>query len=327
MAHWTHRYARINGIRMHYVEQGAGPLVMLCHGFPHLWFSWRHQIPAIAAAGLRVVAPDMRGMGQTEAPAEVGAYDVEHTVGDLLGLLDHLGESSAVFIGLDFGVFAIYDLALRHPERVRAIIGLENPATPHNPALAPLREAEQWARQHFVHIHYFEAPGPADAALNAQPRQFLTKVFYALSGDFHYLDVWKHPPGTSYLDALPEPPPLPWPWLSELEMEFFVAEYARTGFTGGLNWYRAMDLRWAQRRRFEGVKNSAPFFFIGSERDCDLEAWHGPDPLGALRLQYEDVRAVAMLPHAGHMMQMEKPREVNECIVRFLAQLQAGADG
>ncbi|HTC16578.1 MAG TPA: alpha/beta hydrolase [Steroidobacteraceae bacterium] len=327
MAHWTHRYARINGIRMHYVEQGAGPLVMLCHGFPHLWFSWRHQIPAIAAAGLRVVAPDMRGMGQTEAPAEVGAYDVEHTVGDLLGLLDHLGESSAVFIGLDFGVFAIYDLAFRHPERVRAIIGLENPATPHNPALAPLREAEQWARQHFVHIHYFEAPGPADAALNAQPRQFLTKVFYALSGDYHYLDVWKHPPGTSYLDALPEPPPLPWPWLSELEMEFFVAEYARTGFTGGLNWYRAMDLRWAQRRRFEGVKNSAPFFFIGSERDCDLEAWHGPDPLGALRLQYEDVRAVAMLPHAGHMMQMEKPREVNECIVRFLAQLQAGADG
>lgn len=321
MAEWTHRYAHVNGIRMHYVEQGSGPLVVLCHGFPHLWFSWRHQIPAIAAAGWRVVALDMRGMGQTEAPTDVAAYDVDHTVGDLLGLLDTLGEQAAVFIGLDFGAFAIYDLAFRAPQRVRAIIGLENPATPHNRQLPPLREAAQWAREHFVHIHYFEAPGPADAALGAHPREFLTRLFYALSGDYHYLDVWKHPPGTAYLDALPEPPPLPWRWLSELEMEFFVSEYARTGFSGGLNWYRAMDLRWAQRRRYEGVKNPAPFFFIGSERDCDLEAWHGEDPLGALRHQYEDVRGVAMVADAGHMMQMERPAEVNEWVVKFLAEL------
>ncbi|MBS0380107.1 MAG: alpha/beta fold hydrolase [Proteobacteria bacterium] len=321
MAQWQHRYATINGIRMHYVEQGTGPLLVLCHGFPHLWFSWRHQIPALADAGWRVVAPDLRGMGQTQAPPDPGSYDVEHTVGDLTGLLDHLGEQSAVFAGLDFGVFAIYDLAFRQPQRVRAIVGLENPATPHNPQLAPLREAEAWAKNHFVHIHYFEPPGPADAALNARPREFLTRVFYALSGDYHYLDVWKHPPGTAYLDALPEAPPFPWPWLTELEMEFFVSEYARTGFTGGLNWYRAMDLRWAQRRRFEGVKNPVPFYFIGSERDCDLEAWHGDDPLGALQQQYADVRGVAMLSEAGHMMQMERPREVNEWMLRFLAEL------
>lgn len=321
MTQWTHRHARINGIRMHYVEQGSGPLVVLCHGFPHLWFSWRHQIPVIAAAGWRVVAPDMRGMGQTEAPAAVEAYDVDHTVGDLIGLLDHLGEQQAVFIGLDFGIFAIYDLAFRAPQRVTAIIGMENPAAPHNPQLSPLREAAAWAREHFVHIHYFEPPGPADAALNAQPREFLNKVFYALSGDYHYLDVWKHPPGTSYLDALPEPPQLPWHWMSELEMEFFVAEYARTGFSGGLNWYRAMDLRWAQRRQYEGVKNPAPFFFIGSERDCDLEIWHGDDPIAQIRQQYSDVRGIAMLPKAGHMMQMEKPREVNEWILKFLAML------
>ena len=321
MAQWTHRHARINGIGMHYVEQGTGPLVILCHGFPHLWFSWRHQIPVIAAAGWRVVAPDMRGMGQTDAPASPEAYDVDHTVGDLIGLLDHLGERQAVFIGLDFGIFAIYDLAFRAPQRVAAIIGMENPAVPHNPDLSPLREAAGWAKNHFVHIHYFEPPGPADAALNAHPREFLSKVFYALSGDYHYLDVWKHPPGTSYLDALPEPPPLPWHWMSELEMEFFVAEYARTGFTGGLNWYRAMDLRWAQRRKYEGVKNPAPFFFIGSERDCDLEVWHGDDPIAQIPRQYSDVRGIAMLPKAGHMMQMERPREVNEWILKFLATL------
>jgi pimeloyl-ACP methyl ester carboxylesterase len=321
MAQWTHRHARINGVGMHYVEQGEGPLVVLCHGFPHLWFSWRHQIPVIAAAGWRVVAPDMRGMGQTDAPASPEAYDVDHTVGDLIGLLDHLGERQAVFIGLDFGIFAIYDLAFRAPQRVAAIIGMENPAAPHNPDLSPLREAAAWAKNHFVHIHYFEPPGPADAALNAHPREFLSKVFYALSGDYHYLDVWKHPPGTSYLDALPEPPPLPWHWMSELEMEFFVAEYARTGFTGGLNWYRAMDLRWAQRRKYEGVKNTAPFFFIGSERDCDLEVWHGDDSIAQIQHQYSDVRGIAMLPKAGHMMQMERPREVNEWILKFLATL------
>ena len=135
---------------------------------------------------------------------------------------------------------------------MRAIIGLENPATPHNPQLAATAGSGEWAKNHFVHIHYFEPLGPADAALNAHPREFLTEVFYALSGDYHYLDVWKHPPGTAIWMRCRRPPPLPWAWLSELEMEFFVSEYARTGFTGGLNWYRAMDLRWAQRRRFEG---------------------------------------------------------------------------
>lgn len=321
MANWDHRYAHINGLDVHYVEQGEGPLVILCHGFPHTWFSWRHQIPAIAAAGWRVVAPDMRGMGQTSAPADPAAYDVPHTMGDLVGLLDHLGEEKAVFIGLDFGLFAVYDLAYHHPERMTAIVGLENPAWPHKPEISPLREAAEWAKNHFVHIHYFEPYGPADEALNAAPREFLQKVFYSLSGDYHFLDVWKHPPGTPYLEAMPEPPPLPWSWLTELELEFFVSDYARSGFTGGLNWYRAMDIRWEQRRKFEGVKNPVPFYFIGSENDVDLEAWHGDDPLGDIARQYSDVRGIRMLPKAGHMVQMEKPAEVNAAILEFLATL------
>lgn len=322
MAEWTHRYATINHLQVHYVEQGQGPLVVLAHGFPHSWFSWRHQIPAIAAAGFRVVAPDMRGMGQTDAPADPAAYDVPHTVGDLVGLLDHLGEEKAIFAGLDFGLFAIYDMAYAVPERMAAIIGLENPAWPHDPEISPLNEAAQMAKRHFYHIHYFaDRPGVADTALEAAPREFLKRVFYALSGDFHYIDVWNHPPGTAYLDALPQAPPLPWPWLSELELEVFVSDYARSGFTGGLNWYRAMDLRWEQRRRFEGVPNPVPFYFIGSENDTDLEAFHGHDPLARLKDQYSDLRGVAMVPHAGHMVQMERASDVNALMLGFLETL------
>lgn len=321
MAAWVHRTADINGLKVHYVEQGEGPLVILAHGFPHTWFSWYRQIPVIAAAGFRVVAPDLRGMGQTSAPADHRAYDVPHTAGDLLGLLDHLGEDKAIFIGLDFGLFAIYDLAYMHPERMTAIVGLENPAWPHDPGLSPLTQAVQMGAKHFYHIQYFMAPGVADAALAAAPREFLTKVFYALSGDYHYIDVWKHPPGTSYIDALPTPPPFPWPWLSELEMEFFVADYARSGFTGGLNWYRAMDLRWAQRQPLYGTPNPVPFYFIGSENDTDLEAFHGDDPIGKIKQQYSDVRGISMVPHAGHMLQLERSAEVNKVIVDFLRTL------
>ena len=321
MIEWTHRHAEINGIHMHYVEQGEGVPVILCHGFPHLWFSWRHQIPALAAKGWRVIAPDMRGMGQTSAPAAVEAYGVDPIVADLLGLLDHIGEERAVFVGLDFGAFAVYDLALRAPERVIAVIGLENPAAPHNPDVPPLTEYAQIAKEHFLHIEYFREPGPADAALNAAPREFLNKVFYALSGDYEMAAVFRHPPGTTYLDALPEPPPLPWRWMNELEMEYFVSEYSRTGFTGGLNYNRSMDVKWAQRKPFEGVQSRVPAFFIGSEHDIDLEAFHGDDPISLMRNQFPDLREVAMIPAAGHMVQMECPDEVNRYLVKFLESL------
>jgi pimeloyl-ACP methyl ester carboxylesterase len=321
VAQWTHRHARVNGIRMHWVEQGEGVPVVLCHGFPHLWFSWRHQIPAIAAAGWRVIAPDMRGMGQTEAPSDVGAYGVDSITSDLLGLLDAIGAERAVFAGLDFGAFAIYDLAMRAPDRVIALIGLENPAAPHNPLTPPLAEYAAMARNHFVHIRYFEPYGPADTALNGNPREFLSKVFWALSGEYHYLDVWKHPPGTSYLAALPEPPPLPWRWLSDLELEFYVSEYSRSGFTGGLNWYRSMDLKWTQRQPYHGKTSTVPAWFIGSEQDCDLEGFHGPDPVALMRAQFPDLREVAMIPGAGHLVQMERPEEVNALLRRFLGEI------
>lgn len=321
MADWQHRYAKINGIDMHYVEQGEGIPVILCHGFPHIWFSWHHQIPAVAGAGFRAIAPDLRGMGQTEAPEDVKEYTIANEVADLVGLLDHIGEEKAIFVGLDFGAFSAYNVGLLAPERVHAVIGLENPAAPHDPSTPPLTGYAEMAKNHFVHIEYFREPGPADEALNNAPREFLTKVFYALSADYHYLDVFQHPPGTTYLDALPEPPALPWPWLSELEMEFFVNEYSRSGFTGGLNWYRAMDQKWEERKALEGKQAQVPAYFIGSEQDCDLEGFHGPDPIGMMRSQFPDLREVNMIQNAGHLVQLERPEEVNALLVDYLGKI------
>lgn len=318
---WTHHHALINGITMHFVEQGEGPAVVLCHGFPHLWFSWHRQISALAQAGYRVIAPDMRGMGQTEAPPTPQDYDIPHITGDLVGLLDHLGEDSAVFAGLDFGAFAIYDLALRHPERVRAVIGLENPAAPHDPDKSPLTEYREMGEQHFIHIEYFRVPPRADQELAAQPRRFLHKVFHTLSGAGNYFDVFNYPPDASYIEAMAEPPPLPWSWLSELELEFFVSEYSRSGFTGGLNWYRSFDIKWEQRKPFEGVQSAVPAYFLGSEHDVDLEGFHGDDPISLMRAIFPDLRAVRMIPGAGHMVQLEASDAVNEILLDYLADL------
>lgn len=318
MFNWTHHHATINHIQMHYVEAGAGPAVVLCHGFPHLWFSWYRQIVALAAAGYRVIAPDMRGMGQTQAPESADEYGVDAITADLIGLLDHVGESQAVFVGLDFGAFAIYDLAMRAPERVSAVIGLENPAAPHNPDVSPLTEYRLIGEQHFLHIEYFRPVGPADRDLAAAPRAFFNKVFWTLGAQGDFFAMFEHPPGTTYLDAMQEPPPLPWPWLSELEMEFFVSEYSRSGFTGGLNWYRSMDLKWQQRKPFENIQSQVPAYFVGSEQDVDLEGFHGDDPISLMRAQFPDLRRVTMIADAGHMVQLEKSAEVNALLLEYL---------
>lgn len=321
---WRHRHVVVNNIRMHYVEQGAGAPVVFCHGFPGLWFSWHRQIPALAEAGWRVLAPDMRGMGQTEAPPMPEAYGVDEITADLVGLLDHCGVEKAVFIGIDFGAFAIQDLALRHPQRVAAVICLENPAAPHNPDKPPLTEYREMGERHFLHIEYFRTPPRADEELAAAPREFLRKVFWTLSGAANYFDVFNHPPDASYIDAMNEPPPMPWPWLSELELEFFVSEYSRTGFTGGLNWYRSMDLKWRQRKPFEGVQSEVPAWFVGSERDVDLEGFHGDDPLGLMRAIFPNLVDVRMLPKVGHMMPLEASDALNAVLLEYLARIGGG---
>lgn len=320
---WEHRYVRLNGLDVHYVEQGSGPLVVLLHGFPHTWFSWRHQITALADAGYRVVAPDLRGMGQTSVPEQVEEYRAELIVADLCALLDHLDAPSAVFSGIDFGMFAAYDLALDHPERVRALIGLQNPfqTVSERP---PLEGERRRGRKRFNHVAYFvDEPAHAVADMNAHPREMLAKIFHALSGAADFTAMWRNPPGTSYRDALPEPPPLPWQWMTEWELEIYVNDYARSGFAGGIRWYLALDRNWSYRVARGQRRTEVPFYFLGSEGDVDLANWHGTDPVGELPEYHADVRGVRIVPAAGHVISMEAPAVVNDALLEFLHDLDA----
>lgn len=321
MANWTHHRARINGLDMHYVTEGEGPVVVLLHGFPHTWFSWRHQIGVLADAGYRVVAPDLRGMGQTDVPDRLEDYRVDNVVADICGLLDHLGHDSAVFSGLDYGQFIAYDVAIEHPERVRGVIGLQNPFYASYDRLPSEIERER-GREHFNHMSYYlDDPEGARLDLDGNPREILTKIFHVLSGDGDFAQVWQHPPGTTYRQALPQPPALPWSWLSEWELETYVSEYSRSGFAGGINWYLAADMNWTYRRSRPDNITRTPFYFLCSASDVDLLNWHGDDPIDKLKEHHADVRAVRTVPGGGHLLAMENPTEVNKVLLDFLADL------
>jgi pimeloyl-ACP methyl ester carboxylesterase len=313
-----HRVRTVNGIQMHVAEAGDGIPVILCHGFPHLWYSWRHQLGPIAQAGWRAVAPDLRGFGRTEIPAEVSAYGSDQVCGDIVGLIDAYAAERAVLVGLDFGAQLVWETALRYPDRLAAIMILNNPYTGRSRTRPSTRFAAL-AREHFLHLHYFQQPGPADAELDARPREFLTRIFWALSGAGSYFEVFGHPDGLGYIDALPPAPPLPWDWLGERELEYYASEFARTGFTGGLNWYRAMDLRWEQTAELASAVVEVPAFFLAGERDVDLAGFTGHDPLERMRALVPDLRELTLIPGAGHLVQLEAASQVSDRLVRFLA--------
>ncbi|MET9215578.1 MULTISPECIES: alpha/beta fold hydrolase [unclassified Nocardia] len=320
----THRFLDTGGVRMHVTERGQGYPVVFCHGFPHTGFVWHRQLAAVAGAGFRAIAPDLRGYGRTDAPADAAAYTNAAVVGDLLALLDDIGAEKAVFVGLDFGAQLVWELALRAPERVDAVAVLNNPFSP-RPPRAPSEYWTKAAQRHFLHLAYFQEPGVADAELAARSREFLARVYYSLSGDYHYLDTWKNPPGLGYLDVLPQAPELPWSWLSEAEFDTLAAEFDRTGFTGGLNWYRNLDRNWALTEAFAGAQVPVPTYFLYGENDPDMEGFSGRDPLAVLRANVPDLRAVVKVPGAGHLVQLERTDAVDEFLIAALRDLGVGA--
>jgi pimeloyl-ACP methyl ester carboxylesterase len=292
----SERRVATNGIELSVVDEGNGPLVVLCHGFPELAFSWRHQVPALVAAGYRVLAPDMRGFGASSAPPEVDAYDVATLCGDMCGLLDAVGEKSAIFVGHDWGANVTWQLAVLHPERVRAVAGLSVPFVPRAPA-APIPIMRRHLGEDF-YIVWFQQPGVADAALASDVRRTLTT-------SRQWTAEWAHEDG-----ARREPPP----WMSEQELDVYVQAFQRTGFTGGLNWYRNIDRNWELTAAVAEQRIDQPALFLTGELDPVRRFM----PAEAMRGWVSDLRAQVVVPGAGHWVQQQAPGAVNAALLEFL---------
>jgi pimeloyl-ACP methyl ester carboxylesterase len=308
-----HGVLRTNGISMHIAEQGDGPLVVLCHGFPELWYSWRHQLTALGDAGYHAVAPDQRGYGRTDRPEAVEAYDIVHLTADLTGLLDALGEQRAVFVGHDWGAMLVWQLALLAPERVAGLVAMSVPFVPRTPV--PFTEVMRaFAGDRFLYMLYFQEVGPADEELGGDPRRSLLKVLWSAAGERGGAFRPQAEPGAGWLDRMPEPEGLP-PWLGEEDLDLYVSEFERTGFTGPINWYRNFDRNWELTPNLAGARVEAPALFIAGERDPVLRM----SPPQIMDGWVPDLRGTLILPGAGHWIQQERPDEVNAALLEFLA--------
>jgi pimeloyl-ACP methyl ester carboxylesterase len=343
----AHEEIESNGVRLHLTSQGVGPPVVFCHGFPGLGYSFRHQLPAIAAAGFRALAPDQRGYGGSDRPSDPARYDADEVMRDMLGLLDALGEERAIFVGHDFGAQQVCNLAVRHPHRVRAVVimscpydfdlagrggaGSRPPADAARdgafavPGVRPSQAFAAIAQRHFFHMHYFQSVGPPERELGAQPREFLLRLLHALSANGRLLDWSRYPSaGTGYLDVLAPAPPLPWPWLSEAEFAHYLAEYTRSEpdltFIGGLNSYRCADRNWELGAAYADANITQPALFIAGAEDVVLKMIP-TDAIEIMRRRVPDLRGVVLVPQAGHFVPQEAPAAVNRALLEFFRSL------
>jgi epoxide hydrolase A/B len=320
----THRIVDTGGLRMHIAEAGSGPLVLLLHGFPESWYSWRHQLTALAQAGYHAVAPDQRGYCRTGPPggpgttAPVEAYTMLHLVGDVIGLMDALGAEQAVVAGHDWGAPVAWNTALLRPDRVRGVIGLSVPYTPRG-SESPLGLLRALYTDGF-YMCYFQQPGVADAELGKDPRATFRRVLSAASGEGPAGGVAVVPPGGGFLDLCPEPARLP-AWLTEDDIDVFAAEYAVSGFTGPLNWYRNVDRSWELSAAWRHALVTVPALYVAGDRDMVVAMLGGPGLLDGLRATVPQLRDAVLLPGCGHWTQQERAGEVSQAMIGFLAGL------
>ncbi|MCR8578195.1 alpha/beta fold hydrolase [Streptomyces sp. Isolate_219] len=310
-----HRHVSVNGITMHYTEQGEGPLVLLLHGFPETSYSWRHQLRPLAEAGYRVVAPDQRGYGSTDCPEGVDNYTILHLVGDVVGLIHALGEKHAVVVGHDWGAGIAWHAALLRPDVVRGVAGVSVPPIPRGP-VPPMSDARERFGEDFYQV-YFQQPHVAEAELSKDIPTTFRKLLAGTRTATGEGEGEGEGDG-SFLGPFTAPASLPG-WLTEADIATFTGQFATTGFTGGLNWYRNLDRNWELTAAWQDAPILPPALYISGERDF-VRRVCPPDMLENPGL-VPDLRAVVDVPDSGHWTQQERPAEVNKALVDFLNDL------
>ena len=317
----VHRTASVDGAPMHVVERGPedGPAVIFCHGFPESWYSWRHQLEPLAAAGYRALALDMRGFGRSHKPLDIGAYTTFDHVGDVVGVLDALGIADAVVVGHDHGAPVAWTAAAVRPDRFRAVVALSVPPVPRAP-VNPGPGLRRTGEESWFYATWFQEPGVAEAVLDPQAERFLLGILHTLSDDCpgDLLRGLAGGVGGDIFDRLTIPDVRP-SWLTEEDLAFYVGEFERTGFRGGLNWYRCGQRTWELGRAWADARVEQPALFITGDRDCLLGMM--PNGVELVRSTVPGLVDAVVLPGCGHWTQQERPEEVNAALLSFLDRL------
>lgn len=336
----TFKTVETNGIKMHFAEQGAGPLVILCHGFPESWYSWRHQIKALANAGYRVVVPDQRGYGKTDRPEAIDQYTLYHLAGDIVGLVNALGEEQAVIVGHDWGAPVAWHCSLLRPDIFRATALLSVPYSPRRDGdLPPIESIRRNTPEGQVFYQvYFQEPGVADADFAKDVRRSILGALFSASGEAQGEQRWnpmastsKEVPAANQDDsaagdsqhqgaAAAEKERFP-SWLSPADLDFFTQQFEQTGFTGGLNWYRNIDRNWRLSAGLLNAKLQQPTLFIAGDRDV-VAAGFAKAGYEALEENVPNLTKKVLLPGIGHWTQQEAPARVNALLIEFLKSLE-----
>ncbi|MFB4264882.1 alpha/beta fold hydrolase [Nonomuraea sp. GTA35] len=313
----THRLVEVPGGRIHVVEQGSGPLVLLVHGFPESWYSWRHQLPALAAAGFRAVAVDVRGYGRSSAPARVADYRMLAHVADNAAVVRGLGESSAVIVGHDWGSSIAANSALLRPDLFRAVGLLSVPYAPRGPHRPTDAFAAMGGDEEF-YVGYFQAEGRAEAEIEPDVRGWLAGFYAALSGEGQ--GAYFVPRGGRLRDRFPQDT-LP-SWLTEADLDVYAGEFERTGLTGALNRYRNVDRDWEDLAAWDGAPITQPALFIGGALDASTTWMAGA--IEAFPRTLPGLAGAHLLDGCGHWVQQERPEEVNRLVIDWLRGVTAG---
>ena len=316
-----HRSVAANGVRIHLVEQGEGPRVLLVHGFPESWYSWRHQLPVLADAGFRAVAIDVRGYGQSSKPTTIEAYRLLAHVNDNLRVVEALGAQAAYVVGHDWGSPIASTSALLRPDVFPALALLSVPYSPRG-TTRPTEAFERLGGGEEFYISYFQEPGRAEREIEEDVRSWLLGFYVGASGDAMRPPdggtIATVPRGARLRDRFVIPEKLP-TWLDEDDLDFYVGEFERTGFTGGLNRYRNVDRDWEDLAPWTGRPIEVPSLFVGGDRDGPT-LWGGR-AIARFAETLPGLRGSHILAGCGHWTQQERPHEVNQLLVEFLRSL------